>query len=76
MMTTVRSRISVVAYCVQIKNRYSASRLFSSADIPSSVLFAAPGSGIQDTFLWSMVFQLFKVGCGRRLNPRFMVGRR
>ena len=76
MMTTVRSRISVVAYCVQIKNCYSASRLFSSADIPSSVIFAAPGFGIKDTFLQTMVSQSFKVGCGRRLNSRFMVGRR
>jgi len=51
MMTTVRSRISVVAYCVQIKKCYLASRLFLSADISSSVMFAAPGFGIQDTFL-------------------------
>lgn len=76
MMTTVRPRTSVVANCVQIKKCYLASRLFLSADISSSVIFSASGSGIQDTFLWSMVFQLFKVGCGRRLNPRFMVGRR
>lgn len=50
-MTTVRLRISAVAYCVQIKKCYLASRLFLSADKSSSVMFAAPGPGIQDTFL-------------------------
>ena len=50
-MTTVRLRISVVAYCVQIKKCYLASRLFLSVDLSSSVIFPAPGSGIQDTFL-------------------------